>query len=502
MDILRHLLDGLAYVAGWEPMLIITIGIILGILVGAMPGLSPSMGVALLVPFTYGMSPTLALILLVSIYLAASYGGSITAITINTPGTASAVVTAFDGYPLTRQGKAETALGVSLVVSAAAGIIGTLVLITCSIPLAAIAVKFHPAEYFALAMFGLATVASLAGQLWVKAFLAAMLGLLLNTVGTDPISGAARFTFGITPLSDGFALIPALIGLFALSEVFSAIEKHDFESKALDGIGRAWPCVRDYLKLKWITLWSSLVGTLVGIFPGAGATIASFIAYDLARRTSKKPEEFGKGSVEGIAAAESANSGSVGGAMVPLLTLGIPGSATTAVLVGAMMIHKLTPGPQLFISKPEVIYGLFAALLVGNFVLLAIGLLGARLWVRVTIVPKPILYTMVAVMSVMGSFAVRNSMFDVVCCLGFGLMGWVFKRAKYPLAPVILGMVLGSIAETNFRRAIMMDGMGVFLSRPISALMLLLALLSFIIPLYGNWKMSKKEKKALLREDS
>ncbi|MFQ3670648.1 MAG: tripartite tricarboxylate transporter permease [Verrucomicrobiia bacterium] len=490
---MEHLLGGVWYVMGWEPLLMITVGIVLGIVVGAMPGLSPSMGVALLVPFTYGMSPTLALILLVSIYLAASYGGSITAITINTPGTASAVVTGFDGYPLTQQGRPEVALGVSLVISAVAGVIGTLVLIGCSVPLAAVAVRFHPAEYFALALFGLATVASLAGRLWAKAFLAAMFGLLLNTVGTDPISGAARFTFGITPLSDGFALIPALIGLFALSEVFTALEKRDFACKVLDKMGQAWPKVRDYLKLKWITLWASLVGTVVGIFPGAGATIAAFIAYDVAKRTSKKPEEFGKGSVEGIAAAEAANSGSVGGAMVPLLTLGIPGSATTAVLIGAMMIHKLTPGPQLFISRPEVIYGLFAALLVGNVVLLGVGLLGARLWVKVTAVPKPVLFTLIMVMGVLGSYAVRNSMFDVICCVAFGLMGWVFKRYDYPLAPVILGMVLGSIAETNFRRAIMMDGNWVFFTRPVSAVMLGLALLSFALPLYGVWKEKRKE---------
>jgi putative tricarboxylic transport membrane protein len=234
---------------------------------------------------------------------------------------------------------------------------------------------------------------------------------------------------------------------------------------------------------------------VVGIFPGAGATIAAFIAYDFAKRASKHPEEFGKGSVEGIAAAEAANSGSVGGAMVPLLTLGIPGSATTAVLIGAMMIHKLTPGPQLFISKPDVIYGLFAALFVGNFVLLAVGLLGARLWVKVTAVPKPVLFTLILVMGVIGSYAVRNSLFDVVCCVAFGLMGWVFKRYNYPLAPVILGMVLGSIAETNFRRAIMMDGSMVFFTRPVSAIMLGLALLSFALPLYGVWK-EKKEKLA------
>ena len=478
------LLSGLGATLAWAPLAAIVGGIVLGIMVGAMPGLSPSMGVALLVPFTYGMSPMLALILLVAIYIGASYGGSITAITINAPGTGSAVVTAFDGYPLTQQGRAATALGVSIVVSTVAGIIGTFVLIFFSVPLAAVAVRFHPAEYFAIAAFGLATISSLAGADWRKAFVAAMLGLLINTVGTDPISGAERFTFNITPLSDGFMLIPALIGLFALSEVFVAVEQRNFKVAQLDGVGSAWPRLRDYWKLRFVTLRSSLIGTLIGIFPGAGAIIAAYISYDISRRLSKEPEQYGKGSIEGVAAAEGANSGSVGGAMVPLLTLGIPGSATTAVLVGAMMIHKLTPGPQLFISNPGLIYGIFGAMLLANIALLVIGLAGSRLWIKVTVVPKKVLFTLVTMMVVVGAYAVRNSMFDVLCCLGFGILGWVLKRYQYPVAPVILGMVLGSIAETNFRRAIMMDGASVFFTRPLSVIILTLALLSFLVPLW------------------
>ena len=227
------------------------------------------------------------------------------------------------------------------------------------------------------------------------------------------------------------------------------------------------------------------MGTLIGIFPGAGAVIASFISYDIAKRLSKNPAEYGHGSVAGVAAAEAANSGSVGGAMVPLLTLGIPGSATTAVLIGAMMVHKLTPGPQLFLSNPGLIYGIFAAMLLANVVLLVVGLAGSRLWIKVTIVPKKVLFTLITMMAIVGSFAVRNSMFDVLCCLGFGILGWVLKRYQYPVAPVILGMVLGSIAETNFRRAIMMDGLAVFVTRPLSVTMLVLAILSFIVPLWS-----------------
>jgi putative tricarboxylic transport membrane protein len=319
MELLTNLIEGFGYLAGIQPAVAIVAGVILGILAGAMPGLSPSMGVALLVPFTYSLSPQIALILLVSIYIAANYGGSITAVTINTPGTPSAVVTAFDGYPLTLQGKAGVALGTSLVASTMGGIVGTLILIGFSVPLARLAVKLHPAEYFALAIFGLTTVASLGGKNWAKAFIAAMLGLLINTIGIDPISGVKRFTFGTYRLFDGFSLIPALIGLFALSEVFSRIEEYNLEKGAEAKFEKThWPTIGEYWKMKVTIIRSSILGTLIGIFPGAGATIASFLSYDLAKKTSKDPDSFGKGNPDGVAAAEAANSSSVGGALVPL----------------------------------------------------------------------------------------------------------------------------------------------------------------------------------------
>ncbi len=482
-ELFSNLFDGLSFVMGVIPILTITLGVIMGIIAGATPGLSPSMGVALLVPFTYAMSPTLALILLVAIYIAANYGGSITAVTINAPGTPSSVVTAFDGYPLTKKGKPGLALGVSLVASTVGGIIGTLILIFFSGPLAKFALKFHPAEYFALAIFGLTTVASLGGKNWIKAFIAAMFGLLLNTIGIDPISGVSRFTFGLSFLYDGFALIPALIGLFALSEIFKQLEGGDFSSQQASTGKQEWPTAKTYWKLKNTIMRSSLMGTIIGIFPGAGATIAAFISYDVAKRVSKTPEEFGKGSLEGVAAAEGANSSSVGGALIPLLTLGIPGSASTAVLIGALMIHDLTPGPQLFISNPDIIYGLLASLLLANIILLVLGFFGSRLWIKVTTIPKTVLFPLIFAVSIIGSFAVRNSFFDVAACLVFGVFGWLLRRYNYPVAPIILGMVLGNIAETNFIRAIMMGGWTVFFTRPLSLGMLIVATASFAVPL-------------------
>lgn len=498
MEIFSNMMQGFVFVLGWQPILFIILGVIMGILAGAMPGLSPSMGVALLVPFTYAMSPTLALILLVSIYISANYGGSITAVTINAPGTPASVVTSFDGYPLTKQNKPGMGLGVSLISSTVGGFIGTIILILFSVQLAKIAVKFHPAEYFALAIFGLTTVATLGGNNWIKAFIAAMFGLLINTIGIDPISGVSRFTFGSVHLYDGFSLIPALIGLFALSEVFKQIGEQNFKSKKVKLQKTKWPSIMDYWKLKFAILRSSLMGTLIGIFPGAGATIASFISYDIAKRTSKTPEKFGNGSLEGVVAAEAANSSSVGGALVPLLTLGIPGSASTAVLIGALMIHDLTPGPQLFNNNPEIIYGLFAALLIANLVMLGLGLFGSKLWVKVTEVPKKILYPMIFTVSIIGSFAVRYSFFDIVACLGFGIFGWILRRHNYPVAPIVLGIVLGNIAETNFRRAVMMGDYSIFFTRPISLILLILAVISFAWPIMRN-KIYKKKKIAQIK---
>ncbi len=484
MDLLHNLSDGFAFVFGAMPLLTITVGVSVGILIGAMPGLSPSMGVALLVPFTYAMSPTLAMVLLTAVYLAADYGGSITAITLNAPSTPASAVTAIDGYPLTKAGRPGVGLGVSLVASTVGGLVGTVILIFCSVPLARMAVSFHPADYFALAIFGLSSVVSIGGRRWIKALITALLGLLINAIGVDPITGVSRFTFGIPQLYEGFSLIPAIIGLFAISEVFAQIQEQNLTSVRIDQAEAGWPGFRDYWRLKLPILRSSIIGTIIGIFPGAGVTIASFISYDIARCFSRQPELFGRGSPEGVAAAEAANSSSVGGALVPLLTLGIPGSASTAVLIGALMIHEVVPGPRLFQDHPEIVYGLFASLLFANLVLLLLGLFGSRLWVAVTVIPKPVLYPLILAAAVVGSFSVRDSMFDVVSCLAFGCLGWVLRRHDYPVVPIVLGMVLGQVLEVRFRQAVLMQGYGIFFQRRICLSILIVSALSILIPVF------------------
>lgn len=483
MELFDLLFDGFTLILGWQPLMIVVMGVTFGIFVGAMPGLSPSMGVALLVPFTYSMDPMTAIILLAAVYLAADYGGSITAVTINAPGTPAAAVTAFDGFPLTQQGKPGVGLGVSLIASTVGGTIGTILLICFSGPLAKLALSFHPAEYFAIAIFGLTSVGSVGGNHWAKAILMAVFGLLLNTIGIDPISGVTRFSFGITELYDGFLLIPVLIGLFAVSEVLTQIQKGQLDKVEIDTSRSRWPSIREYLSLSPTIISSSVIGTIIGVFPGAGATIASFVSYDVSKRFSRTPERFGKGAPQGVAAAEAANSSSVGGALVPLLTLGIPGSASTAVLIGALMVHDVVPGPQLFQSNSDLIYGLFASLLVANLVLLILGIFGSRVWIRICSVPKPFLYPLVLSVAFVGSFAVRNSLFDVFTCFGFGILGWYLRRHRYPVVPIVLGMVLGSIVETNFRKAVLMEGYTVFIERPMCLTILLVSIGSVLVPI-------------------
>ena len=483
MELFTHLWAGLQNLLGIKPVLVVAAGVVVGILGGAMPGVSPSMAVAILLPFTFGMSPTMGMVMLCAIYLASNYGGSITAVMINTPGTPSAVVTAFDGYPLAKNGRPGYGLGVSLVASVWGGFVGIIILILFSAPLAKVALKFWPAEYFSLALMGLSTVSSMAGKRWVESLIAVLLGLLLNTIGLDHVNGVNRFTFDILNLFDGFSFVPALIGLFALSEVFQNVEENDYSAyKTVTDKVSVWPSVREYLSLKWSILRSGVLGTLIGIFPGAGGTIASFIAYDVEKRLSKHPEQFGQGALEGVAAAEASNSSSVGGALVPLLTLGITGSASTAVLIGALMIHELRPGPELFTKHPDLVYTLFSSLFMANVVLYLLGTWGSRIWIKVTQVPKTVLYPMIFAFSIVGSFAVRSSVFDVGVCLGFGIVGWMLKKYHYPLSPIVLGLVLGALIETNLQMTLVMGGPALLFTRPLSATLLAITAVLLVWP--------------------
>lgn len=491
-ELFGYLASGFQSLAGLTPLALILLGVVVGILGGATPGISPSMAVALLLPMTYSMSSAHALIMLMAIYIGANYGGSITAVSINTPGTPSAAVTAFDGYPLAKSGRAGEAMGISLWASVFGGLIGTVILIFGAVPLAKVALKFWPSEYFALCILGLTTVATLGGKQWRKALVAVFLGLLINTMGLDPVLGVKRFTFGVSRLYDGVAMVPVLIGLFALGEVFHSLENYKKADSKFEKITYKFPPVKYYWKLKASILRSGVLGCLIGIFPGAGGTIASFLCYDVEKRCSKHPELFGKGAPEGVVAAEASNSGSVGGAMVPLLSLGIPGSSTAAVLVGALMIHDLNPGPELFTKNPDVVYGMFASMFVANIFMLFVGILGSKLWVRVTDIPKNILFPLIFTFSILGSYSVSKSMFDVVVCLVFGVIGWLMKRYGFPVAPVVLGIVLGRLMELNFSQALMVGGVASFYTRPMTLILLAISIIAVLYPIISETRKTKK----------
>lgn len=492
VEILQLTLGGFTEILNPTSLLLIAVGVCVGILGGAIPGISPSMAVALLLPMTYSMSPIQGIIMLMGIYIGANYGGSITAVAINTPGTPSAAVTSFDGYPLAKSGRGGEAMGISLWASVFGGIIGAVILMLCSVPLAKLALKFWPSEYFALCVMGLTTVATLGGKHWQKSLVAVLFGLLLNMIGIDPVLGVKRFTFGISSLYDGVAMVPVLIGLFALGEVFANLETYDKKDNKFEKPVYKFPKVSYYWKLKTSIVRAGVVGCLIGVFPGAGGTIASFLAYDVEKRFSKHPEMFGKGAPEGVVAAEASNSGSVGGAMVPLLALGIPGSSTAAVLIGALMIHNLTPGPTLFTDEPDLVYALFASMFVANVFMAVIGTVGSKLWVRVSDIPKTILYPLIFAFSILGSYSVKKSMTDVVVCLVFGAIGWLMKKYKYPAAPVVLGVVLGRLMELNFSQALMVGGIASFYTRPLTLILFLISILAVVYPIISDKRAAKK----------
>jgi putative tricarboxylic transport membrane protein len=495
--VLEHLAQGFALATQWQNLVAILAGGVVGYFVGALPGLSAGMGIALLLPFTFYFPPLTSLVLLTSLYSAAEYGGSITAVLINVPGEGGAVPTTFDGYPLTRKGQPGKALGVSIVASCYAGITSTIGLIAVSVPLAQVALKFSPPEYFALGVFGLTTVASLAGKSWVKGFISVMFGLLITTIGVDAVSGTSRYIF-VRGLYEGIPLIPVMVGLFAISEVFLTMEELAGESVTIQKFSGSLPTLREYAGTHLAMLRGTLIGFVIGIVPGAGKAVASFIAYNEERRASRHPERFGTGVLEGVAAPEAANNAVVGGALVPLMSLGIPGSAAAAVLIGAFTIQGLQPGPLLFVREPGLVYGVFASLLIGNVVMLAMGLLGTKIWAKVLDVPKNVLTPIVLAVTLFAAYAESNNVHTIWLALGFGVLGYAMRKFDFPVAPIVLAMVLGGMMEVAFRRSLILsDGsLAIFVTRPVAALILLLAAVSIGYQVFRDLRKRRAEPPA------
>ncbi|PRY02407.1 tripartite tricarboxylate transporter permease [Allonocardiopsis opalescens] len=483
------LLSALDNLFTWEVMLAITAGVVGGIIIGALPGLSGTMGIALLIPITFGMDAVAGLSMLAAIYAAATYGGSVSAILINTPGTPAAAATALDGYQLTLQGKGAKALAVSAIASMVGGLVSAFALLLLAPPLAQVSLAFSAPEYFLIAVFGLLIIGSLAAGSLLKGFAAGTLGLLVATIGIDILTGFPRFTFGTTALQSGIELVPALIGLFSLSQVLVLAEGRGGGGTAMAHAlkGRALPTLRELKRITATIARSSGIGVFVGVLPGAGGDIGSWIGYNEAKRFSKGAdrEEFGKGSLKGVAAAEAANNAVTGGAMVPMLTLGIPGSSATAVIMGGLLIHGMQPGGRLFTEQADTTYAIMLGFLLANVLMGVLAIAGARYFVLATRVPMKVLVPIIVALCVVGTYAVNNSMADVWVMIVFGVIGYLLRKVGVPPAPIVLGLILGALAEKGLRQSFVMaqgDLIGYYLSRPLSVVLLLLIVLSLAAP--------------------
>jgi putative tricarboxylic transport membrane protein len=471
-------------------LLVMSLAIIGGIIIGTLPGLSATMGVALLVPLTFGMDPATGLLALGALYTAAIFGGANSAILINTPGTPAAIATTFDGYPLTLKGDADRALITALVASVVGGIIGTLFLIFLSEPLANFALRFGPPENFWLAIFGLTIIGSLAGNSLIKGLIGGAFGLLLALIGLDPVTGYPRFTFGIRNLIEGINLLPAMIGFFSIPQVIRMIEKDEkYVASYTEKKGIYKKTIIETLKKPIILLRSSLIGTFVGMLPGAGGNVASFVAYNESKRYSKTPKEYGKGNIDGVVTSESANNATVSSSLIPLLTLGIPGSPVAAVLLGGLMIHGLRPGAKLFNETGEIAYTFMVGLIIANILLLIIGLWGTKYFVKALSIPIHYLAPIIAVLAVIGSYSIRNSVLDVYVMLACGILGYFAFRVGILPGPIVLGLILGVIAEQGFvlSSIIAKSGTGMvtlFFTRPISIVLIILTALSIFTPFW------------------
>ena len=465
-------------------LLLIVLATLGGILVGALPGLNATNGVALLLPFTITMEPIAAIAVLTTIYCAATFAGAITAILINTPGTSASATTCLDGYPLAQRGEAGRALGMAAVSSTIGGIISVLCLMAAAPLLAGAAYKFAPPEYFALTVFGLSMLASIGEESSIKSIMSGAFGVLLATVGIDLLTTVERFTFGMNELTEGIGFVPVMIGVFGIAELLIQAGQLGIVRERITLRAIQLPSKADYQKTWKAILRSSGIGTFIGILPAEGATIASMIGYNEAKRWSKTPEEFGKGSIEGIAGSEAANNSATGGAMVPTLALGIPGSPTAAVILAGLMVHGLRPGPTMFTEQSTFVFAIFWSMLLVNVLFFFVGLYGARIFARATLIPLTILWPMVFLFSMVGAYALDQSMIDVWIALIFGVIGYLMKRYGFSVVSLAIGLILGGMLEKRLGQSMVMldEQWWLIATRPLSLLFLVLTVLALAGP--------------------
>lgn len=478
MDTLAHLGAGLVAALGWQNLLFAFMGCMLGTLIGVLPGVGPAAGTAILIPLTFQLDATGAIIMLCAIYYGAMYGGTITSVLINVPGEAASVVTCIDGYQMAKQGRGGAALGIAAIGSFVGGIFATVALIAVAPPLARLALSFGPPEFFALMLVGLCLVTALAGKSVVAGLLMVTIGLLLALIGLDPVRGAPRFTFGIADLYDGVGFIPVAMGLFGISEILATVEK-PYRDVLRTKLSNFFPTREEWRRCVGAIIRGTGVGFALGLIPGIGAIVPTFMAYILEKKLSKTPERFGAGAIEGVAAPETANNAYANAAMIPLLTLGIPSSPTIAVLMGAFIINGLTPGPFLFTEKPELVWAVIASFMVGNVILLVLNLPFVGLWARLLYIPYQYIATGTLLFCIIGAYSLRSSVFDIWLMLIFGIVGYIMRKIDLPAAPLILGLILGKELEKSLRTSLEMSAgdFSIFLTRPICLVLLLIAVI-------------------------
>lgn len=471
------------------------VGVLVGTLVGVLPGIGPAGAMALLLPATFKFSPTSTIILLAGIYYGVQYGGSTTSILVRIPGEASSVMTCIDGHQMARQGRAGPALGIAAWGSFIAGTIANIGLMLVAIPLAHAALKLGPPEYFALMCTGLIIVTYLAQGSVLKAVMMGLVGILLGSIGLDLISGFPRFTFGINELTDGVGIVPLVMGLFGISEILEhlegSLEREVFKTR----IKNLWPSLKDWMEAKWAIVRGSVIGFLLGVLPGGGAVISTFVSYAVEKKISKHPEKFGKGAIEGVAGPESANNAAAGSSLIPLLSLGIPPNPIMAIFFSALIIHGIQPGPLLIRQHPDLFWGLVASLYLGNGLLLVLNLPLIGIWIKVLEIPYKILFPMILLFCIIGVYSMNNLSFDLYVMLFFGVVGWLMRKFGYEGAPLILAFVLGPMLENALRQSLLISqgSFLIFVTRPISAIALGLAFLLLLTTFLPHFKKRRQQ---------
>ncbi|SEQ42008.1 tripartite tricarboxylate transporter permease [Piscibacillus halophilus] len=494
---IQNFIEGLMTALHPMNILWVLIGGFLGTVVGMLPGLGPATAVAVLIPITFGMDPTSALVLMAAIYYGAMYGGSRSSILINTPGDGSAIAATFDGYPMTRNGQAGQALTISAIASLIGGIFAIIGFILLAKPLAAFALKFGPAEYFLLFLFTLSAIVSLSRGKMVKGFIAMAIGLMLSTVGIDLQTGVHRFTFDIPQLSEGIDFLVVIIGVYAVGEVLYNYLNLD-RLKNKNKLGKKWITKDQWKRSKWPIIRNGPIGFLIGVLPGAGGSIASMLSYTTERQISKEPERFGKGAIEGVAAPESSNNAASVGSFIPLLTMGVPGSGTTAVILGAVIMLGLRPGPLLFEESPEMVWTLVNSMFIGNIILVIINILLISVLVKILNTPPRVLYPLILVLAFIGTYTLSYSVIDFYILVIFGIIGLLMKLLDFPIAPLILALIVGSDMEQNFRKSVVAHDhiMNVLLASPVTITLSILTILSISYPFIMSWVQNRKSKQA------